>query len=139
MATKNSETKSGRKAASKAKPASRAAAAPKSAAKSKIAAETVVAAAEREVAAAPITEELAVADESSECKHVWLIEPPNGPTSDGSCTVCGDKREFRNSYEYTPSWTARSGKAAPPNANAAKAGPAKAAASENKVKADEVK
>ena len=69
-----------------------------------------------------------VAEEpESDCKHAWLIDPPNGPTSDGSCTVCGMKREFRNSYEYTPSWTARSGKAGAAKASAAKAAAAKAA------------
>jgi hypothetical protein len=69
-----------------------------------------------------------VAEEpESDCKHSWLIDPPNGPTSDGSCTVCGMKREFRNSYEYTPSWTARSGKAGAAKASAAKAAAAKAA------------
>jgi hypothetical protein len=38
------------------------------------------------------------------------------------------KREFRNSYEYTPSWTARSGKAGAAKASAAKAAAAKTAA-----------
>ncbi len=69
-----------------------------------------------------------VEEPESDCKHAWLIEPPNGPTSDGSCTICGMKREFRNSYEYTPSWTARSGKAGAAKASAAKAAAAKTAA-----------
>jgi hypothetical protein len=71
----------------------------------------------------------AAEEPESDCKHAWLIDPPNGPTSDGACTVCGMKREFRNSYEYTPSWTARSGKAGAAKAAAAKnAASAKAAA-----------
>ena len=31
------------------------------------------------------------------CEHYWLIEPPTGPTSDGVCRLCGEKREFENS------------------------------------------
>ena len=76
-------------------------------------------------AAAPVAVEVEVSDEileeaESDCKHAWMIDPPNGPTSDGACTICGMKREFRNSYEYTPSWTARSGKAGAAKAAAAK-------------------
>jgi hypothetical protein len=33
----------------------------------------------------------------SECRHRWLIESPNGPTSQGKCTVCGEVGEFKNS------------------------------------------
>jgi hypothetical protein len=33
----------------------------------------------------------------SECKHHWLIESPNGPTSQGTCKLCGERAEFRNS------------------------------------------
>jgi hypothetical protein len=35
------------------------------------------------------------------CKHFWKIESPDGPTSTGRCKLCGEKREFNNSYEYT--------------------------------------
>ncbi len=31
------------------------------------------------------------------CQHHWLIEPPTGPTSDGVCRLCGEKRAFENS------------------------------------------
>ena len=31
------------------------------------------------------------------CQHYWLIEPPTGPTSDGVCRLCGEKRTFDNS------------------------------------------
>ena len=31
------------------------------------------------------------------CQHHWLIEPPTGPTSDGVCHLCGEKRAFDNS------------------------------------------
>lgn len=29
--------------------------------------------------------------------HYWLIDSPDGPTSQGTCRHCGEKREFRNS------------------------------------------
>tara|TARA_Y100000590_G_scaffold465710_1_gene638799 strand:+ start:1799 stop:2023 length:225 start_codon:yes stop_codon:yes gene_type:complete len=35
--------------------------------------------------------------------HHWLIESPNGPTSVGTCKVCGLIREFKNSIQIT-SW-----------------------------------
>jgi hypothetical protein len=37
------------------------------------------------------------------CAHHWVIEPPNGAVSSGKCRLCGEKRDFRNSYEYS-SW-----------------------------------
>ena len=37
------------------------------------------------------------------CTHHWVIEPPNGAISVGKCRMCGERREFRNSYEYS-SW-----------------------------------
>ena len=40
------------------------------------------------------------------CVHQWRIEPPNGPTSYGVCGVCGESREFKNSYEIS-SWDHR--------------------------------
>ncbi len=33
----------------------------------------------------------------SRCRHHWLIEPPQGPTSMGICKLCGSRKEFRNS------------------------------------------
>jgi hypothetical protein len=35
------------------------------------------------------------------CVHQWNIEPPKGPTSNGVCGVCGESREFQNSYEIS--------------------------------------
>ena len=32
-----------------------------------------------------------------ECVHFWLIETPNGPTSQGTCKQCGKVQLFRNS------------------------------------------
>jgi hypothetical protein len=31
------------------------------------------------------------------CRHHWKIAPPNGATSLGKCSVCGEEREFHNS------------------------------------------
>ena len=45
---------------------------------------------------------VAVAEKTG-CSHHWLIEPPNGAVSVGKCRLCGESREFRNSYEYS-SW-----------------------------------
>ncbi len=35
------------------------------------------------------------------CVHTWSIEPPNGPTSPGTCVDCGETKEFRNSVEIS--------------------------------------
>ena len=35
----------------------------------------------------------------TECAHHWVIEPPNGPVSEGLCQRCGERREFTNSAE----------------------------------------
>ena len=37
------------------------------------------------------------------CVHHLVIDPPNGAVSQGSCKTCGEKKEFRNSFEYS-SW-----------------------------------
>jgi hypothetical protein len=28
--------------------------------------------------------------------HYWVIDPPNGPISIGTCKKCGEKKEFSN-------------------------------------------
>lgn len=33
------------------------------------------------------------------CQHQWLIDSPNGPSSNGVCRVCGEHREFLNYIE----------------------------------------
>ena len=30
------------------------------------------------------------------CPHYWLIEPVAGPTSQGTCRLCGAAKEFPN-------------------------------------------
>lgn len=37
----------------------------------------------------------------SECSHHWVIESPNGPTSQGVCKLCGEHSEFKNSIPGT--------------------------------------
>lgn len=44
-----------------------------------------------------------VEEEEADHGHHWLIESPNGPTSRGTCQVCGVIREFKNSIQIT-SW-----------------------------------
>jgi hypothetical protein len=44
-----------------------------------------------------------VSNKKGKCVHHWSIEPPNGTISIGRCKICGDTREFRNSFEYS-SW-----------------------------------
>lgn len=41
------------------------------------------------------------------CEHHWQIASPNGPTSTGTCRVCGEVREFKNSIQIT-SWESES-------------------------------
>lgn len=36
-----------------------------------------------------------------ECKHHWMVESPNGPTSRAVCKLCGQQEEFRNSIVET--------------------------------------
>lgn len=31
-----------------------------------------------------------------QCVHAWKIETPAGPTSDGTCSGCGETRSFTN-------------------------------------------
>jgi hypothetical protein len=38
------------------------------------------------------------------CIHFWEIASPNGPVSLGTCKLCGDKKEFRNSV-YSSTWS----------------------------------
>ena len=35
------------------------------------------------------------------CRHYWIIESPNGPTSGGLCKYCGARKEFENSVAYS--------------------------------------
>ena len=37
------------------------------------------------------------------CQHHWVIQPADGPFSNGSCQVCGENREFKN-YVESATW-----------------------------------
>ncbi|MCH7800956.1 MAG: hypothetical protein IIC24_05350 [Chloroflexi bacterium] len=41
----------------------------------------------------------AVEEEVSDCMHHWVIDQPNGPTSEGVCKICGMTQEFKNSIQ----------------------------------------
>ena len=49
---------------------------------------------------APITES---EDSPLVCQHHWVIQPADGPFSNGSCQVCGEIREFKN-YVESATW-----------------------------------
>ncbi len=35
----------------------------------------------------------------SGCQHHWVIDPPKGPVSKGTCRSCGEERDFPNAPE----------------------------------------
>ena len=37
---------------------------------------------------------------TSTCKHHWMIVPPNGKTSTGTCKHCNEQKEFENAIVY---------------------------------------
>lgn len=37
------------------------------------------------------------------CRHHWVIQPADGPVSNGSCRICGESREFKN-YVESATW-----------------------------------
>ena len=45
----------------------------------------------------------------SDCKHHWVIDISNGPTSEGVCKICGERSKFRNSTDNT-GWDSQSPK-----------------------------
>ena len=51
---------------------------------------------------APEVEETAAAT-VSECRHHWVIQPADGPVSNGACQICGENREFKN-YVESATW-----------------------------------
>ena len=54
----------------------------------------------QQVEVAPVQE---VSEGSVVCRHHWLIQAADGPTSDGVCRICGETREFNN-YVETATW-----------------------------------
>ena len=49
------------------------------------------------MAAETTKEEEASSESRPECAHHWVIEPPNGSTSRGTCLKCGAVQDFQNS------------------------------------------
>ena len=37
------------------------------------------------------------------CRHHWVIQPADGPVSNGSCQICGENRQFEN-YVESATW-----------------------------------
>ncbi len=33
------------------------------------------------------------------CQHYWVLDPPAGPISTGTCQSCGEERDFPNHIE----------------------------------------
>lgn len=54
----------------------------------------------QQVETAPVPE---VSEGSLVCRHHWLIQAADGPTSGGVCRICGETREFKN-YVETATW-----------------------------------
>ena len=41
--------------------------------------------------------------QGEQCRHYWMIEIANGPSSQGSCKYCGKTREFLNAFpDFNP-------------------------------------
>lgn len=43
------------------------------------------------------------AETTGGCCHHWVIQPADGPVSNGLCQVCGETREFKN-YVESATW-----------------------------------
>ena len=37
------------------------------------------------------------------CRHHWVIQPADGPVSNGFCQICGENRQFKN-YVESATW-----------------------------------
>ena len=57
--------------------------------------------AQRTIAPTPEVEDNAAA--VAECRHHWVIQPADGPVSNGACQICGESREFKN-YVESATW-----------------------------------
>ena len=40
------------------------------------------------------------------CAHHWVIDAASGPVSRGTCKMCGEMREFQNSFVHN-TWATR--------------------------------
>ena len=48
-------------------------------------------------------QENTAAETTTVCRHHWVIQPADGPVSNGLCRVCGETREFKN-YVESATW-----------------------------------
>ena len=55
------------------------------------------------VQAAPIAQVYSPEAPESVCAHHWVIQPADGPMSNGACQICGESRDFNN-YVETATW-----------------------------------
>ena len=53
--------------------------------------------------AAPAKPVSLLKESQGSCKHYWLIDPPLGPTSWGTCKLCSERKEFQNSSDQQAS------------------------------------
>ena len=50
-----------------------------------------------------VTEKELAQPQKEACRHFWVIEVANGPSSRGTCKYCGEKKEFFNAFpEFNP-------------------------------------
>jgi len=57
---------------------------------------------------------------TTECIHFWIVDPPEGPYSQGSCQKCGLSKPFANSEA---DWTNQRGYRPPTNIGKARYDP----------------
>ena len=43
---------------------------------------------------------------TEDCVHHWIIDPANGPVSEGRCKKCGARKDFFNAFEVA-AWNHR--------------------------------
>lgn len=55
------------------------------------------------VQAAPIAQVYSPEAPAPVCAHHWVIQPADGPMSNGTCQICGESRDFNN-YVETATW-----------------------------------
>ena len=52
----------------------------------------------------PVAIDFISTTQTASCVHFWEIASPNGPVSLGTCKLCSDTKEFRNSV-YSSTWS----------------------------------
>ena len=57
----------------------------------------------QQIATAPTSESENTEAAVEVCRHHWVIQPADGPVSNGSCQICGENRQFKN-YVESATW-----------------------------------